>query len=484
MNPYADALARLSLESFAKIKAGETRRRRVFLPYHRTICELLELWSFKLLPGGKRNLALLLPPRHSKTMSVEEMLEWTFGAFPDSMYLYLSHNVDLAANQARLVRETFESVWYREMFPDLRLSKAREDKLVTTRGGQLLSVGINGGYTGFGAGMLRDEPGGGIVIDDPMKATDAHSQAVLESVVEKYNGAIKSRKNSDDTPMLLVMQRLHEEDLAGYIKKFEADDWHFHEVRAYDEKTRETIWPERFSPRSAERMREFDEVTFYAQYQQSPTVPGGNIVKKTWWRWYDFEAERKANTFGQWRLFITADTASKTADANDYSAFQLWCATPAKLFLVDGICGKWEFPALVREAKDFYQKSRQFQPEGRIDFLVEDKSSGTPLCQVLNDAGLPATEWNPAEYGFERSDKVFRMKSSALVVYAGNVHLPLDNPYSQILVDETAAFTHTMTHAHDDNCDAFTEAAGYWRWLGGRINDVDGLDAKGAKEAV
>lgn len=266
----------------------------------------------------------------------------------------------------------------------------------------------------------------------------------------------------------------------GHIKKTEPEDWYFYEVKAYDEVAGTTIWPERFSPKSALKLKEFDEVTFYAQYQQSPTVPGGNIIKREWWRWYDFEAELRAKTFAQWRLFITADTASKTKDANDYTAFQLWCSLPKRLLLVDGTYGKWEFPALVREAKDFYKRACMYQPGGRIDILIEDKSSGTPLAQVLDDAGLPALAWNPTEYGYEKNDKVFRMKSSALIVYAGNVYLPKGNPYSQVLVDEAAAFTHTMSHAHDDNCDAMTEATGYWRWLGGEINDVDGLTGDGA----
>lgn len=484
MNSYANALGQLSLEDYALIKARETQKRRVFLPYHRTICELLEMWAFRMLPEGKRNLALCLPPRHTKTMSVEEMLEWHFGAFPDSMFLYLSHGVDLAANQAVLVRDAMKSPWYREMFPDLRLKKAREDKLITTLGGQLLCAGVNGGYTGFGAGILRDEPSGGIILDDLLKAADAHSEAARTGVNEKYTGAIKSRKNADNTPILLIQQRLHEEDLVGHIKATEPEDWFFYEVRAYDEATGTTIWPERFSPKSALKLKEFDEVTFYAQYQQSPTIPGGNIIKRDWWRWYEVGAEVKANTFGRWRLFITADTASKTKDANDYTAFQLWCATPDKLYLVDGIYGKWEFPALVRQAKEFYRKACEYQPEGRIDILIEDKSSGTPLTQVLEDAGLPALAWNPAEYGYEKNDKVFRMKSSGWVVGAGNVYLPLGNPYARVLVDEAAAFTHTMSHAHDDNCDAMTEATGYWRWLGGIVNEIEDIDSEIIKVGI
>lgn len=472
MNPYAAALAELTLEQYALIKARESGKERIFLPYHRAVCELLEMWAFRRLPGGKKNLGLCLPPRHSKTMSVEEMLEWHFGIFPDSQFLYLSHGVELAAAQAAQVREAMESPWYREMFPGTRLKKARDDRLTTTAGGQLLCRGVTGGYTGFGAGILRDAPGGGIVLDDLLKAADAHSRTVREGVNEKYTGSIKSRKNADDTPILLIQQRLHENDLVGRIKATEPEDWFFHEVRAYDEATGTTVWPERFSPRSALKLREFDEVAFHAQYQQSPTVPGGNIIKRDWWRWYDFEKERATGAFGRWRLFITADTASKAGNANDYSAFQLWCAQPRRLLLLDGACGKWEFPALVGRAKEFYQQACAHQPGGRIDFLIEDKASGTPLVQVLADAGLPATAWNPADYGYENSDKVFRMKSSALVVYAGNVHLPLENPYARVLVDEAAAFTHAMTHAHDDNCDAMTEATGYWRWLGGEINEV------------
>ncbi len=472
MNPYVEALGKLSLADYAAIKARESGMQRVFLPYHRAVCELLERWAFRMLPDGKRNLALCLPPRHSKTLSVREMLEWHFGVFPDSLFMYVSYGVELAAEQSRLVRDTLESGWYREMFPDVRLVKAREDKLVTTLGGQLYSVGLSGATTGFGAGILREAPGGGIVIDDPLKAADAHSPARRKAVIETYNGAIKSRKNADDTPIVLIMQRLHEEDLVGYVGKCEAGEWHIHAVRAYDERTGTTVWPERFSARSAELLREYDEVTFYAQYQQSPVVPGGDIIKRDWWRRYDRAGEKESGTFRQWKLFITADTAAKTADANDYSVFQLWCATPSRLYLVEGAAGKWEFPQLLREARRFYALALGYQPDGNIEMLIEDKSSGTPLVQMLLDAGLPAVAWNAADYEFEAADKVSRMKYAALPIYAGCVYLPENDSYAALLVDEAAAFTHAMTHAHDDNCDAMTAAVGFWKWLGGETGTL------------
>lgn len=299
-----------TLEQYARAKGAATRVPRVILPYHRKMYAAITSWAAGTLPGGARNLAITIPPRHGKTLAAHDTVEWLFGMVPESRWLYTAYSADLAVSQTMRIRDALVSDWYRRMFPDTQVRGNRQNFVTTAAGGELYGVGMIGTLTGFGAGRKRREFGGAIVIDDPLSAEESRSATRRAHVNEWYTQTLKSRRNHDGTPILLIMQRLHTEDLVGHVLATEPGLWRVLKLSAMDEATGEMLWPETFSRESAELMREVDPMTFYAQYQQEPMIPGGAMIKKEWWQWFDFDGQYRFDGM----LFATADTAYKAKD--------------------------------------------------------------------------------------------------------------------------------------------------------------------------
>lgn len=449
-----------TLEQYARAKGAATRVPRVILPYHRKMYAAITSWAAGTLPGGARNLAITIPPRHGKTLAAHDTVEWLFGMVPESRWLYTAYSADLAVSQTMRIRDALVSDWYRLMFPDTQVRGNRQNFVTTAAGGELYGVGMTGTLTGFGAGRKRREFGGAIVIDDPLSAEESRSATRRAHVNEWYTQTLKSRRNHDGTPILLIMQRLHTEDLVGHVLATEPGLWRVLKLSAMDEATGEMLWPETFSRESAELMREVDPMTFYAQYQQEPMIPGGAMIKKEWWQWFDFDGQYRFDGM----LFATADTAYKAKSTADASVIRVWHGTRNALDCVDCAYGRWEFPELLHVAQLVYERWKE---RGLRQFFIEDKATGTPLEQTLRRQGVPAYGWRPADFGFP-DDKVSRVQESAWVVAGGRVRLPCGAEHAQVLVDEAARFMPDMSHAHDDHVDTLTMAVSIWRYAGGQ----------------
>lgn len=450
-----------TLEMYAQAKGICQMSPRTILPYHRMMYEAITKWVAGVLPDGKRNLAICIPPRHGKTLTAHDAIEWLIGMFPDTKWIYTSYTASLAEAQTMRIRDTLCSEWYRQIFPWVQIApgNSRQDYVALVTGAEVRGVGMTGTITGFGAGLKREGFGGALVIDDPLSPDDARSATKRAHVNEWYTQTLKSRRNSSTTPILCIMQRIHQEDLIGHILKTEADQWEILSLPVMDEVTHEMLWPETFSREDAERMREVDPGTFYAQYQQDPMIPGGAMIKKDWWGWFDLDDRYRFDGL----LFATADTAYKSKATADASVIRVWHATQQSLDCVDCVWGRWEFPELLHNAKTLYER---WQERGLRRFYVEDKASGGPLEQTLRMQGIPAIAWKPQDFEFP-DDKVSRVQESAWMIQGGRVRLPYGQEHSDVLVDEAQRFSPDMSHAHDDHVDAMTMAISVWRYAGG-----------------
>ena len=300
-----------------------------------------------------------------------------------------------------------------------------------------------------------------------------------EKCIAYYLDTLKSRRDSvHNTPILLVMQRLHPDDLIGWIMKRESEDWHLVSfpalVPAIDDQPDKLLNPITTSVKELRTLRDVAPQVFYAQYQQTPMIDGGNIIKMGWWRFFDSDQARKPGL-----IFLTADTAFKESKKSDYSVIRVWEGTKDGLYCLDGIYGRWEFPILMQNAKNFWER---WQKRGAREFWVEDKASGTPLVQMLNVGGIPAQGWKPSDFNYP-DDKVGRMNSFAFTVHGGHVFLPRGDdvvmveagreervaPHARILMEECAAFARDMSHAHDDHADTACMADSLWKDAGGAV---------------
>ena len=449
---------------------GEAGRAFVDLPYERDLCDILEACVLGDLPGHKKNLIVTIPPRHFKTTFCSQLFPaWCFAEVsPDCEFILTSATATLAVDNAISVYRTITEPWYQELYPDVQISKVERDlqnKFRTTATGSVYATGLGGTITGYGAGKVRDGFGGAIIIDDPLKADDARSKTQREKCIKYYLETLKSRRNNAaHTPFILVMQRLHVEDLVGWIMANEPDDWYLMSFPAI--KDGQLLNPVTTTRKELERLKIVSPSTYYAQYEQSPIVPGGNLLKAEWWQIYD-----PATTKIRGLRFCTADTAYKEHEDNDQSVIQCWEATQEGLYFIDSMFGRWEFPKLLKNAIMFYNVMGKPR-----EFWVEDKASGTPLAQTMVAQGLPARAWQPKAFDFP-DDKVSRVQESTWLVHGGKVFLPKGNtpvridadrvlyltPGAAALVEEAAQFTPDMSHSHDDHVDAFTMAISLYK---------------------
>ena len=181
--------------------------------------ELLDNWSVEALTwqmeqvrqGKVRRLIVNVPPRSLKTLVTSIAFPaFVLGHDPGAKILCVSHSGDLAKRFSRDFRRVVESDWYRRVFPRTIFQKTSEDMLETSAGGSRRATSIEAGVTGHGGSI--------ILIDDPLDASDANSPVAREKVIKVYKESLIQRlDNKEHGKIVLVMQRLHEADLSGFL---------------------------------------------------------------------------------------------------------------------------------------------------------------------------------------------------------------------------------------------------------------------------
>lgn len=232
-----------------------------------------------------------------------------------------------------------------------------------------------------------------IVIDDPINGLEAAlSAAARRRVQALYDGTLYSRLNDRKSgAIVIVMQRLHEDDLIGHV--LEKEDWEVFSIPAIApndccyriDQGREAIYQRRqgeimhvgrdsFADLEAIK-RNLGALNFSAQYQQNPLPAEGQIIKRDWLHYYD---ERPA----EFDLKVASwDTASTQTDQSDRSVGMVWEAVGQTYYLIDLVRGRWEAPELRRKMIDLSGKHA-------VDAtLVEDTELGRALSQDLRRTG-------------------------------------------------------------------------------------------------
>lgn len=413
--------------------------------HHAKICEALE----RCFIGQHKRLIINIPPRYSKTeLAVVNFMAWCIGNYPDCEFIHASYSKRLAANNTYNARAIAMSEEYQAVFGDIGMmhdAKAK-DEWRTATGGCIYATGSEGTITGYGAGKLRAGFGGAIIIDDPHKASEANSDTMRRNVIDWFQTTMESRLNSPDTPIIVIMQRLHEEDLAGWLSEGgNGEEWKVVSIPVLSEDD-EALWPFKHTREKLREMEASNPYVFAGQYLQRPAPKGGGLFKDTWWQWYDSSFVQP-----EWEYrTIYADTALKTGQQNDYSVFQCWGFKDGHAYLLDQLRGKWEAPELIREAREFYQKHISPINRGFLRGMkIEDKASGTGLIQTLRKEGV-------AVIPIQRSiDKVTRAMDVLPQIEAGLVHIPSDAVWSK---DFLAEFSMFPNGKHDDQVDVLIDA--------------------------
>lgn len=450
---FVDALVREDFCAFLQrvfqtVSPGDTFRSSW---HHQAIAWQLERIEF----GRNRRLVINVPPRSLKTIIASiAWPAWLLGQDPTRKIVCISYSADLALKFARDCRRVMQTDWYHRAFPACRLSRrTAEHDFETTRGGGRFSTSVDGTLTGLGGHI--------VIIDDPMKVSDAQSEAARRKVIDFYTQTAISRLNDPNSgAMLLVMQRLHEDDLAGRL--FDEERWyHLCLPARADERRRIAIGPKTYHimrrgdllepVRSGHdhlirQERIMGSPAFSAQYLQKPVPAIGQLILREWLRFQDTMPDRSAGGM----LVQSWDTANKAGVFSDYSVCVTALVQRNRVYVLDVYRERLDFPqlraAVIRLANHW-----------RADvLLIEDRASGEQLLQTLrHDAprGVPSPIRRAAT-----TDKESRVAGQSHRIEAGDLILPKDAPWLASFMHEVLAFP---MGRYDDQVDALTHLLGW-----------------------
>lgn len=402
--------------------------------------------------GEITRLIINVPPRSLKSHAAAVAFPaFVLGHNPSAQIICASYGQDLANKHSLDCRTVMTSRWYRGLFPTrLAPHKQSLQEFLTTQNGFRFATSVGGVLTGRGADF--------IIIDDPLKPDEAFSETQRKAVNEWYDHTLYSRLNDKRKGVIIIiMQRLHEDDLVGHI--LEQEGWDLVRLPAIAEedethvirtpyrtcvarrKAGEALHPEREPLPVLEHLKQtLGEYNFAGQYQQSPAPQGGGMVKWEWFKGYE-PGEQPAK-FDM--VFQSWDTANKSTELSDFSVCTTWGRKNKRLYLLNVFRKRLDYPDLKRAV---WEQSARFLPR---NILIEDKASGTQLIQELIREGVHGvTRYEPT------MDKIMRMRSVTNTIENGFVYLPTEADWLWDYYRELVAFPACK---HDDQADSTSQA--------------------------
>jgi predicted phage terminase large subunit-like protein len=414
--------------------------------------------------GQIRDLLITVPPRHAKSTSVAVMwFCWSWIDHPQTRWLYASYSLSLSERDSRKCRTILESPWYQRNFGgSFKLTHATQKRLENSKGGHRISVSTTSSATGEGGDI--------VVCDDPHNALEAESAHMREVVRNWWDLTMSTRLNSQKKgSRVLVMQRLHQQDLAGHV--LEQGGWEQVDLPAEYEPSRKIVtcigwsdprthegqllWPERVGPQEIDKAkRVLGPIGYAGQYQQRPMPASGAQFRAEWIRRYRIDARyvyldtpdgEKIYAIADCRCIATLDLAISKKETADYTVVASWLITPGnELVLREIIRKRMSNPEQQTAIKNAHSK-------WHYDTIhIESVAYQLTLVQQLLPLGIPATPFHV------EGDKVARA-STASVFYAGSmIYHPVWAQWLEAFEEELLMFPKAE---HDDQVDVVSMAA-------------------------
>ena len=441
-------LAAFIQKSFANVAPGKIYK-------HNWHIEAIAFYLERCLAGDIKRLVITVPPRHLKSISASVAFPaWALGHDPTLRFICVSYGQDLAIKHAMDCRAVMKTPWYGQLFPRARIDPARDTQgeLMTTKRGSRLATSIGGPLTGRGGNI--------VIVDDPHKPDEALSDLHRQRANDWYRNTLLSRLDDKDGGVIIVIQqRLHEEDLAGYLLA-QPDTYHLNlpaiaecceDIQVgidsttgadiiHRRRTGTALHPAREKLATLERIKaEIGGYAFAAQYQQRPAPLGGGMVKWEWFREYDIPPSKRDGD----QIVQSWDTALTATQASDYSVCTTWLKRGQSFYLLNVFRRRLEYPELKHALE---QQRMRYWPDA---VLIEDKGSGTSLLQDLR------SEWDLTPFAIQpEADKPTRMMTQTALIEAGQVFLPTDAPWLADFRHELVTFPKGR---HDDQVDSVSQ---------------------------
>lgn len=414
------------------------RRNFIVAPHFVLIADKL----MEVIQGKVKRLIINIPPRYGKTeLAVKNFIAYGLAINPMSKFIHLSYSDDLALDNSSQAKEYIESEAFQK-FWGMKLKKDAQGKKkwFNELGGGVYATASGGAITGFGAGVAdADVFSGAIIIDDPLKPDDASSETKRNSVNERYNGTIRSRVNDRNTPIIVIMQRLHEDDLSGFLLNGgSGEEWEHLCLPALDENNK-PLWEDKHTFEELEQIRQANRYNFAGQYMQTPSPDEGGEWRKEWFKIID-KSEIPINSL-KWELII--DGAYTKDTKNDPTGLQIGAKWENNYVIWSSIDKYLEMPELLKFVPNHIISSG-------VDVkmsLVEPKASGKSLVQLIRQqTKLNITEIKTT---FVNSSKIDNARTCSHFIEGGRVLL-VKGSWNDAFLNQVAIFPNGK---HDEHVD-------------------------------
>lgn len=410
-----------------------------------------------IIEGRTTRLIINVPPRYAKTELAIHFIAWSLAQYPDSNFLYISYTHSLARRQTQTIREIVRLREYQNLYGvSLKDDSAAKDNFETGHGGSVFAVGTGGSITGRGAGVKNaGRFGGAIVCDDLLRPDEATSDTIREGINEWYFNTLQSRVNDPSTPIIVIGQRVHENDICAHLMA--TGDYELLSLPARDV-VGNPLYPEMHDKFALQKLEEQSPYVFASQYQQDPSPAGGGIFRPEWFVLKEQEPKILAT-------FITADTAETDKSYNDATVFSLWGIYCIENFgeemdlyalhWLDCMEARMEPSELEDAFMDFYRVAMRHRVKPSIA-AIEKKSTGVTLVSALKRyQGLRVME---IERTRKSGSKVQRFLETQPYVARGQVSLPSEGRHTAVCIEHMRKITANGTHRFDDICDTLSDA--------------------------
>lgn len=407
-------------------------------------------------PDGR--LIITMPPQEGKsTRAAKDFPIWALTQNHDLRIVTASYSQGLANRNGRAIRNTVTAN------PGLGLSIAADNGSVSEwqlagHEGGVLSVGIGAGVTGRAADML--------IIDDPIKdRKEADSETFRDSRWDWWTDAASTRL-APGAPVVVILTRWHEDDLAGRLLAAEdGDTWTVLNIPAEADHRPENGETDPLGRKPGEFMasarrrtrRQWEAIkkskgarTWASLYQGRPSAVEGNLLQRGWWKRYEAPLHLERADGSQIvtdydDLLMSWDLTFKDTKAADYVVGQVWMRRDADAFLLDQVRARMDFPETCRQVRALAAR----WPQALLK-VVEDKANGPAVIAQLQRTVPGIVPEEP------QGSKEARASAVSPLVQAGNVWLPSAElaPWADALIEEAAAFP---TGKHDDQVDALSQ---------------------------
>jgi predicted phage terminase large subunit-like protein len=456
------------------------------------IAEHLEAVTY----GDIRRLIINIPPRHSKSSIVSVAWPvWTWAqrelgplSGPQVQFLSASYSQNLSTRDALKSRRLIQSPWFQERWGDrfvLTSDQNAKMRYENDHGGYRIATSVGGSLTGEGGSI--------ILVDDPLNAQDADSDAMREAMVSWWDEAMSTRLNDPKAgAYVIIMQRLHEDDLTGHILSNNHEDWtHLCLPARYEnnrhcvtsigwqdprEQDGEILSPDRFDDESLARLeRSLGSYGSAGQLQQRPEPRGGGIFKRHWWQDWNEETAAQHGCVQSGKVvfppceYVVAsfDGAFTEEEINDPSALTIWGLWRdrnglPKIMLMSAWEKRLDIHSLVTETAATCKRFR-------VDrLLIEAKANGLSVAQEMRR--LHAGEGFAVQLIDPKREKTARAYAVQPLFEDEMIFAPTSREWADKVISQMASFPRS---AHDDLTDTCTQALKHLRDIGLAVHGAE-----------